>query len=159
MYSDLIEKRNIYSSRAYYPMAFGIISGGYRVLLMSNNEKWREIRKVMHSILQKNNASVFAEFQELESKHLLYDYLHSPDTWYKSNARFANSVMLSVVFGRRLLTGDPHTEQLLQTSRTFVKSLVPRMYLVESFPVLERLPKLLQWWRPEGERALAETLR
>ncbi|KIM93630.1 hypothetical protein OIDMADRAFT_137246 [Oidiodendron maius Zn] len=50
--TELLEKRAaIYSSRPYRPMMSEIMSGGARIVLMGYTDKWRNQRKIMHSIL------------------------------------------------------------------------------------------------------------
>ncbi|OCL06946.1 cytochrome P450 [Glonium stellatum] len=157
--NDLLEKRSaIYSSRPPFPMASTIMSDNCRIVIQPYGEKWRSIRKIMHSILNKQNAPTFAPFQDLESKHLLHDYLHNPDQWFVANQRFANSVIMSVVFGKRLGLGDPSTTELFETSGEFISALQPGANLVDAFYFLDRIPKPLQWWRRRGQRIFAKTV-
>ncbi|KIW50490.1 hypothetical protein PV05_09294 [Exophiala xenobiotica] len=157
--NDLMEKRSaIYSSRQYMPMASGVISGGNRILLMPYGERWRTLRKIMHSILNKQNAPVFAPFQDVESKHLLYDFLHHPELWYSATQRFANSVIMSVVFGKRMELEDPKIRELFDTSNATIDAFQPSANLVDSLTFLEKLPKSLQWWRPRGEAMFQKTV-
>lgn len=158
--NDLMEKRSaIYSSRANLPMTSNIMSGGCRVLLMQYNERWRALRKIMHAILNKTNSPTFAPFQDLESKHLIYDYLHNPDKWYRANQRFANSVIMSVVFGKRMELNDPKIIELFETSNEIIAAMQPGASIADALPILENLPKPLQWWRPRGERAFQKCLK
>lgn len=155
-----MEKRSaIYSSRANLPMTSNLMSGGNRVLLMPYSDRWRSLRKVMHSILNKTNTQTFAPFQDLESKHLIYDYLHNTDKWYEGNQRFANSVIMSVVFGKRMETSDPKIKELLDTSNEIISAMQPGASIADVLPILENLPKPLQWWRPRGERAYQKCLK
>ncbi|KAK4938229.1 hypothetical protein LTR10_021302 [Elasticomyces elasticus] len=157
--NDLMEKRAaIYSSRQHMPMAQGVISGGNRVLLMGYNQRWRTLRKVMHAILNKQNAPIFAPFQDVESKHLLYDFLHHPELWYSATQRFANSVIMSVVFGKRMQLEDPKIKELFDTSNAIIEAIQPSANLVDSLTFLEKLPKPLQWWRPRGEAMFQKTV-
>lgn len=135
------------------------MSGGSRILLMPYSDRWRAIRKVMHTILNKQNATVFAPFQDLESKHLLYDYLHRPEKWYTANQRFSNSVIMSVVFGKRMELDHPQTRELLETATEILKALQPGAHIADSLPILENLPKALQWWRPKAEHAFQKCKR
>jgi cytochrome P450 len=115
---------------------------------------WRSIRKIMHSILNINNASIFAPFQDLESKQLLYEVLERPEHWWKANQRFANSVIMSVVFGKRILDrSSENVEKLFATSNEFIAALQPGANLVDTFYVLDRLPGPLKWWRKRGHEA------
>ena len=83
-------------------MTQGIMSGNSRILLMPYDERWRLLRNIMDQILSARQQDVFKAFQDLESKHLLWDYLHNPNRWFSANGRFANSVIMSVVFGSSL---------------------------------------------------------
>jgi hypothetical protein len=98
-------------------------------------------------------------FQDLESRHLLHDYLHNPEKWFIANGRFANSVIMSVVFGTRSMLDDPHMINLFRTVELFLDNVQPGACIANSFPILARLPSFLQWWRPLGNRIYEETKR
>ncbi|PVH70254.1 cytochrome P450 [Cadophora sp. DSE1049] len=152
------QRSAIYSSRHYFPHIFGILSGESRIVLMPYGDRWRKIRKVMHSILNKTNMPKFAPYQDIESRHLLYDYLHHPDRWFASNQRFANSVIMSVTFGKMLVLDDPNVAELFETSNEFLEALQPGASPIDTFYFLEWLPKPLQWWRPRAERYFQKTV-
>ncbi|KAJ5936000.1 hypothetical protein N7454_005298 [Penicillium verhagenii] len=158
--SDLMERRaGIYNSRQPFPMTQDIMSRGSRIVLMPYNERWRLIRKVMHQILGSKNQNIFMPFQDLESKQLCWDYLHHPDRWFSANGRFANSVIMSVVFGRRSRLDDPDVAELFETAELFLENQQPGVNIVDGFPVLANLPRWLQWWRPKGDRIFEKTRR
>ena len=138
-------------------MTQDIISGGSRIVMMSYNDRWRKLRKIMHSILNSRQTEIYKPFQDIESRHLLWDYLHNPDKWYTANGRFANSVIMSVVFGRRSQLGDPATAKLFETVEDFLFNVQPGANLVDAYPVLNKLPTFLQWWRPRGLRLFHKT--
>ena len=132
------------------PFASELLSGNCRMLLMPYGERWRLLRKILHNVLNKQNMPTFAPFQDVESRHLLYDYLKQPDLWYMHTQRFANSVIMSVVFGKRMQLKDPNIRDLFDTSQELISALQPGAYLVDSFPWLAKLPRPLQWWRKRG---------
>ncbi|KAJ5423964.1 hypothetical protein N7491_009180 [Penicillium cf. griseofulvum] len=144
--TDLMERRAaIYSSRPPFPMTQGIMSGNSRIVLMPYNDRWRLLRKIMHQILSGKNQDIFRPFQDLESKQLCWDYLHAPERWWSANGRYANSVIMSVVFGRRSLLDDPEVAELFETLELFLENQQPGVNIVDAFPVFAKLPKLLQW--------------
>lgn len=146
-----MEKRAaIYSSRPPFPMTQDIMSGGSRIVLMPYGDRWRKIRKAMHQILSTRQKDTFAQFQDLESKHLLHDYLHHTDRWFSANGRYSNSVIMSVVFGIRSKLDDEEVTKLFETVEMFLEQQQPGANLVDGFPVLAKLPKQLQWWRAKG---------
>ncbi|KIW61235.1 hypothetical protein PV05_01384 [Exophiala xenobiotica] len=159
--NDIMEKRAaITASRPYRPMTAEIMSGGRRMLLMSYTDRWRNQRKVMHSQLNGKQAETkFVPYQELESRHLVWDYLNAPEKFFLANQRFSNSVIVSVVFGRRARLDDKQLAIILGQMAEFGKALFsPTVSIADLFPWLARLPKPLQWWRPYGERYFNETL-
>jgi cytochrome P450 len=90
--NDLMEKRAaIYCSRPQFPMTQDIVSGGGRIVLMPYDDTWRRLRRIMHQILSTRQASSYQAYQDLESRQLLWDYLHTTDKWYLHNGRFSNS--------------------------------------------------------------------
>ncbi|CAK7237197.1 hypothetical protein SEUCBS140593_009877 [Sporothrix eucalyptigena] len=136
-----------------------IMSGDSRMVLMPYSDRWRTLRKIMHQILSARAQDIFMPFQDLESKNLIWDYLEDPDKWWAANARYANSVIMSVVFGRRSALDDPDIVELFETIELFLANQQPGVNLVDGFPVLEKLPKQLQWWRSRGEDIFRKTAR
>lgn len=158
--NDLLEKRSaIYSSRQHMPFASGLLSSDSRMVLMPYGERWRLLRRILHQVLNKQQMPTFAPFQDVESRHLLWDYLTHGEVWYSATQRFANSVIMSVVFGKRMQLEDPDVKELFDTSNELILALQPGANLVDAMPVLEKiLPKPLQWWRKRGERLHAKTV-
>jgi len=160
--TELLEKRAaIYSTRPVLPMAHGLASAGKRILVMPYGDLWRRERKIMHQILNNTKRRIYEPFQDLESRALLYEYLHRPDLWYQSHLRYANSVLMSVVSGRRTSRTDPHLLELLHTSEEFVRYLMPGRSVVDVFPFLTRIPWLKEWqpWRWYGDGLYRRTLK
>ena len=142
-------------------MASDIVSQHKRLLLLPNNDLWKRQRKIMHEILGPSKRKVFEPWQELETRVLLYEYLTRPDKWHKAHARFANSVIMNVVFGRRTRIDDPALFEINRVSEEFVQLLDPAGSLVDALPFLARtpIPRVLQPWRWWGDRLYQETLR
>ena len=158
---DLFEKRSkLYSSRPHYLVAQDGFSHGNRIVMMPYGKRWRDIRKIMHSVLMTSSARTrFAPFQDIESRQLCYEYLTDPTRAYVHNARFANSVIMSVVFGVRIKPGDKTQHALFETADTFLESIsVPRFCIPMFFPFLARLPNPLKWWRADAEREFEKTV-
>lgn len=160
--TDLLEKRsNIYVSRPPRPVCQDIASGGARMLMMGHDDRWRVHRKILHTILNGVQAeSKFAPLQETEARQLVLEYLERPDNWHGINQRFSNSVVMSVIFGRRVQLGDKNLTKMLNIMGE-VGALIfkPSMNnIADFFQFLNYLPKPLQWWRPYSEDLLARTL-
>lgn len=149
---DLLEKRSTINSRPYRPNLFGIMSAGARIVMMGYTDKWRTQRKIFHSLLNSNAAEAkFVPFQDLESKQLVLDLLRSPESYHKASQRFSNSVILSVVFGRRARPNDELLAYILSyTGELGVYMFNPFVNPPDFFHWLNRLPEPLQWWRKFG---------
>ena len=140
-------------------MTLDVLSGGCRMVIMPYGERWRRIRKIMHIVLNKTKSGTFEPFQDLESKQLIYEYLHQPERWFVANQRFANSVIMSVVFGKRLELDHPNTRELLENSRDFLRHFRPGGNLLDCFYWLDYLPTFLKWWLPEGRRIFNQSVK
>ncbi|KAI5920400.1 cytochrome P450 [Camillea tinctor] len=159
---ELLEKRAaIYSSRQKLPMAHDIVSGGKRMLLMPYGDQWRRQRRIMHQILNSSQRRTFEPFQDIESKALMYHLLTQSTPWYLCLGRFSNSVIMSVVFGRRTELNDPHLSAVYRAQEEFVPYLMPGSSIVDTFPLLANLPllKRLQPWRRKGDDLYQRTLQ
>ncbi|KAJ4299036.1 hypothetical protein N0V90_004280 [Kalmusia sp. IMI 367209] len=161
--ADLLEKRSaIYSSRPRFPYASGLMSGDCRVVIQPYGPQWRALRKIMHSILNIKNADTFAPFQDRESAQLVCEVLKTPEKWWKANQRFANSVIMSVVFGKSIMGSDGgggNVDRLFDTSQEFIAALQPGANLVDTFHVLDKLPAPLKWWTRRGQVAFKKLIK
>lgn len=157
----LDKKAAIYSSRQDLPMANNIISGNKRLLLMPYGPEWRKQRKAMHQILNNTKSNIFQPFQDVESRALLYHYMDNPARWWEANARFANSIIMSVTYGKRSGLGDANLASLLSNAEQFVPYLVPGQALIDIFPWLLKLPIPSSWqpWRWWGDALHQSTKR
>ncbi|KAL6248504.1 hypothetical protein RBB50_004759 [Rhinocladiella similis] len=158
---ELLDRRGrLYIGRPEFPVTQDIMSGGNRIVMMTHTERWRNLRKIMHSLLMASNSETYKPFQDVESRALLWQYLKDPDRYYEHGGRFANSIIFSVVFGRRTSMRDQNVQILFSTIDDFIGSQAsPSTALVEQFPWLIKLiPRPLQWFRPEAERIYKKTV-
>ncbi|KAF2198478.1 cytochrome P450 [Delitschia confertaspora ATCC 74209] len=142
----LLERRSaIYCSRPPFPMTQEIMSRNGRMVLMPHSDLWRSQRKQMHQILSTRQLEAFRFARNMESKHLLYEYLHKPESWYAANGRYSNSVIMSIVFGRRSDLNNPQLRDVQMTMEMFITSVQPGANIVD--------------WRVRGNRMFEETKR
>ncbi|THV01085.1 cytochrome P450 [Dendrothele bispora CBS 962.96] len=78
-----------------------ILHEGYHAATMRYNERWRLLRKSMHSILTPDGVVAHQPVQVAEATQLMYDLLHSPEDFYTHVRRYSTSVITSIVFGKR----------------------------------------------------------
>lgn len=160
--NEILDKRGAkYISREKLPMPGDVASGGKRVVFMPYGDLWKWERKVMHEIIGPGNRDVFAPLQDTESRALLYQYLTEPDRWNQVHARYASSLIMNLVYGRRTKLGDPNVNRIIETNNEIMKMFEPGSNWIDSFPFLAYipLPKSIQPWRWWGDSVYRTSLK
>lgn len=148
--SEIISKRgSLTNGRSPLPISSGIVSRHMRPLLVPAPE-WTEKRRVMHSMLNGSALKQYGGWQELESTQLMAEYLYKPQFWYSYHFRYANSVVHRISLGERLVKSSQELADLQNVVTSFIGTL--NTSLVDWFPQLDRLPKVLQLWRGHWEK-------
>lgn len=89
--------------------------------------------------------------QNKESVQYLHDVLVEPENFLVHVRRYTASVIMYSMYGRRVVTlDDPVLRAIWAETAAFSRAVGTR-FVVDQYPVLERLPKSLQWWRPQWE--------
>ncbi|KAJ3552876.1 hypothetical protein NM688_g3920 [Phlebia brevispora] len=150
---DLLEKRGeIYSNRPRLIMAHDILSGKMRGVSMSYGKQWKTWRKIQNIGMSSTASLSYRQYQALESAIVLRSLMETPTRHDTLFQRFAASVVLSIVYGRRAVTLDNNiVKENLASMSAFQKAGIPGQYIVELLPALLWLPRRLQWFRREAE--------
>ncbi|CAH0003353.1 unnamed protein product, partial [Clonostachys byssicola] len=88
-------------------------------LYKANNETWRKIRKLAHSLLNITVARKYVPYQDLESKALLMGLLEDPGDFFNHIRRYSTSLTLQMAFGSR--TPTRNDQNLLEMFQIFEK--------------------------------------
>ncbi|KAF2730228.1 cytochrome P450 76C3 [Polyplosphaeria fusca] len=128
------------------------LSGGMRFLLMGYGGEWRRGRGVSGGLLTRGKSELFKPSQDWEAKILLDEVLRGRKAGdgdaYNAVRRYTVSVMMTSTYGRRVPEWDcPEVRAIDAIMKDFSIVAAPGSYLVETFPVLAKLPVSLQWWR------------
>jgi hypothetical protein len=145
----IAKRRNLTNGRSPMSIASGIVSRNARSLLLPPSG-WTEKRRAMHSLLSGTTLKQYGSWQELESTQMLAEYLFQPERWYRHHYRYANSVVHRIALGERLVKSSEELAALQDVVTMFVGSIGSS--LVDWFPELDRLPRVLQLWRRYWER-------
>jgi cytochrome P450 len=158
--NDLLRERgNLYSSREQLPMAAQLLSDNLRPLLLPYNDVWRNGRKLMHALANTTIAPSYERVQLLESARVLYDLIRSPGDYERWFERYAAGLVLRLAYGKTVETGEePHVKRILHVVHTVERLVSPGAYLVDTFPILMKLPKALAPFKQEAEVLHAEEL-
>ncbi|KAF9537942.1 cytochrome P450, partial [Agrocybe pediades] len=149
--TDFLEKKGgIYSSRPRNILAGEILSRNLRGVIMPYGKRWRNWRTLMQAGLGIESSNKYKAVQSFESSILLHDLLNeeNPNKYSAHFRRFAISVVFCMGYGRRIkYLDDPLVvkNQNATESNKIIYHSAPG-YLVESWPILLKLPRRLQWF-------------
>nr|RBQ91903.1 hypothetical protein FVER53263_08430 [Fusarium verticillioides] len=152
---DLVDKRGgIYSSRPESYIGQDVLSGGYRILFMPDDEVWKMARKLVHRILGVTAARSYIPYQDLESKAMLFDFLKSPDDFVDHLRRYTASLTTQITFGSR--TTSIQDERFKEAFDIFDRSSEMigsrTAALLDLVPALRRIPDFLMPIKKEGRK-------
>ncbi|KAL6250787.1 hypothetical protein RBB50_003090 [Rhinocladiella similis] len=128
-----------------------MLSGGYRMLLMPYGKQWRNIRAIAHRCLSIKSADAMKPSSSLESHRYLLDVLQDPENFLKHVKRYTSSVIMFSIYGRRVLDLNDPVLGAIYDELSHFSEASSRIHTVDKYPILEYLPKALQWWRPKWE--------
>src|SRR5271155_2005738 len=110
----------------------------------------------MQGMLTQKQAETFRPIQQYESQQLAVDWLDSPHDYYHHNRRYAFSLIMQVVYGRRFPKwGSKEAEGIFSVNRNLSTTINPGAYLVDTFPSLAKIPgfgTIIGNWRRVGDR-------
>ena len=86
--------------------------------------------------------------QANESKVLMRDLLDTPDDFVMSIERYSCSIVSIIGWGRRIDKINDYVAQMALKAMEGVDFIIPGLFLVESIPILNRLPAWLSWIYP-----------
>lgn len=155
--SELLDKRAaLYASRPRM-LVFAELSGiGQSNLVnMYYGDRWRVHRKLTHLGVGLQQVRKYRGFQNNESRVMAYDMLRDSERYVTHMERYATSVVSIVGFGRRVARiDDPLITQVLAIMQRAAELNVPGKtfpMVMETFPVLAKLPKTIApWLKPFG---------
>ncbi|RDW86505.1 cytochrome P450 [Aspergillus mulundensis] len=157
---DLLNKRSSrYSDRPRMVMAGELVTKNMHMLLRPYNERYRLHQRMEAPLLTLKAASGYRPLQDIESRQLLFDVLWDWNEFGEKGVDFHHhheramaSTIYCLNYGYRLKTG--HEKALLDGKKVqaeFARTGQVGAYIVDSFPFLNYLPKLLAPWKKEGE--------
>ncbi|OTB01703.1 hypothetical protein M426DRAFT_323208 [Hypoxylon sp. CI-4A] len=157
---DLLAKRgSIYSDRPRLVVAGELATNGLHILLRPYNARLRLHQRMEAPILNSKASDSYSPVQDLESKQLLYDLLSNGNNkrgtyFHEIFQRTTASTIYSLAYGYRLKTGKE--EELVNAQKVqieFGEMVQVGRYLVDTFPILNHLPKFLAPWKREAEKS------
>ena len=158
--NDLLRERgNIYSSRPELPMAAELMSDNLRPVFLPYNNSWRNGRKLMHALANTRISADYEPVQEEESLRVVYDLVRDPQNYERWFQRYSAGLIMRLAYGLEVYTGEEDfVKRILAVVHNVERVASPGAYLVDTFPILMRLPDFLAPFKREGKRLHREEL-
>ncbi|KAH7904596.1 cytochrome P450 [Hygrophoropsis aurantiaca] len=123
-------------------IAVGEILARGMLILLSSGDRFRRLRRAVHTHLQPEAAETFQPLQMESAQVVILDILDDPKRHQDHARRYAASVILRVTYGKTTPTSinDPEIRRIQNISRHFQAAISPGAYLVGRFPLLRYFP-------------------
>ncbi|KAK6436231.1 hypothetical protein LTR95_007574 [Oleoguttula sp. CCFEE 5521] len=148
---ELFDKRGaIYSSRPHSYLGQELIcKDETHLLLMEYTPAWRHLRKVFMSVLNINTVQSLRPIQQAEAAQSMKQICDDPDNFAQHIRRYASSVILSSVFGRRGPSFHDHdVQELYRVQDEFSEILQPgNTPPADMFTFLKYIPTSMAEWK------------
>ncbi|KAK1230345.1 hypothetical protein PQX77_006555 [Marasmius sp. AFHP31] len=127
------------------------VSGGLDLAIAHYGDKWKTLRKASHAILTPHMLMKQLPIQYAESSQLLFDILRTPGSFDNHIRRYANSVIMSVAFGKRCPRYEtPETTAMFTAVHEYEMLLEPGATPpVDFLPFLKWVPERWAKWKTE----------
>ncbi|KAK9898731.1 cytochrome P450 [Cystobasidium minutum MCA 4210] len=156
--TDLLEKNaRATADRPDAIVASDIFSNGKRILLVGHNERWRRLRKALHSTLQPEAARNFRPVQEKAARTVITDILNDPEHFLSHIQTYAATIVVNLGYGRqdKARYSDPDIQKVILGAERLGAVLRPGAWKIDSFPWLKYVPGYLKVPQEWGADELA----
>lgn len=157
---DLLSRRSArYSDRPRRVMCGELVTKGMHMLLRPYDAAYRLHQRMEAPLLGVRAARAYAPLQDLEARQMLSDVLRESDEAGDKGFDFAHhleramaSFVYGLAYGYRLKTGHEESfEAAKRVQAEFARTGVVGAYIVDTLPVLNKLPAFLAPWKKEAE--------
>ena len=148
---DLLSARGAkYSDRPRFVMANECMEKGMHIMLKPYNAEMKLHQRMEGAVLTPRASATYVPLQDLESKALLHDFLVNGEGFHRHFEFYAFNIVHTLTYGFRC------TDDLLAESQKMEDNLVDAMttgkWIVDIFPILNYLPRVLAPWKKIAER-------
>ncbi|KAJ7665797.1 cytochrome P450 [Mycena rosella] len=131
-----------------------VVTGGLSMIFARYTENWRTLRRTSHAILTPQASARHLPIQQAEATQLLHDILRRPQSFYTDIRRYSNSVILSVLYGRRAPRYEtPETTAFFKVQHEWELLLEPGATPpIDMIPLLKYVPERWAKWKRDCAR-------
>ena len=157
---EILNKRStLYSSRPRLVVAEECVAKHLDTALLPYGPRWKQFHTIHTSFLNSRKSQLYRPMQEFESRQLLFNLLSTNDFEHEFY-RYSSSLMFVLLYGRRLVKGDElELKQIEKLINSIFENTSLGNWLVDSFPVLNHLPRPLAKWKVVGDQLHSEQAR
>lgn len=157
---DLLSRRSArYSDRPRRVMCGELVTKGMHMLLRPYDAAYKLHQRMEAPLLSVRAAKSYTPLQDLEARQLLFDVLKESDAVGEKGLdashyfeRSMASFIYGLAYGYRLKTGHEESfEAAKRVQAEFARTGVVGAYIVDTLPVLNKLPAFLAPWKKEAE--------
>ncbi|KAF8216492.1 cytochrome P450 [Mycena galopus ATCC 62051] len=139
---ELIDKRSATTIDRPPIHLVEVVTQGLHLVFSRYTEKWKILRRAAQATLTPQASARHLPIQQAEAIQLVHDILQSPESFYNHIQRYSNSVILSVLYGKRAPRFEtPETVTLFKVEHAWVTLLEPGATPpLDYFPFLKYVP-------------------
>ncbi|KAG2137952.1 cytochrome P450 [Suillus clintonianus] len=153
---DIMEKQGgSLADRPRMIAAGEILSGGQAIGFMHAGDRFRRMRRALHSHLQPKVAEAYQPLQMSHARNTVLDILDDPYNFQNHATTYAAASIMKITYGKTTPTSasDPEVREVHRLFESFRTALRPGAYLVDSIPWLKYLP----WYGLDLKRQFEST--
>ncbi|KAG1882710.1 cytochrome P450 [Suillus subluteus] len=134
-----------------------ILTRGLSIGLSHTGDRFRRMRRALHTHLQPNSAESYQPLQMSQAKTVILNILDDPRNFQHHVATYAVTTIMEIAYGKTTPTSatDPEVREARQLLSRFRTILRHGHYLVDSVPWLKYIP----WYAPELKDEFKRTRR
>ncbi|KAG2108927.1 cytochrome P450 [Suillus discolor] len=125
------------------PMHAGhMLTGGLSIGLVRVGDRFRRMRRAIHTHLQPKAAEAYQPLQMSFAKNTVLNILDDPSNFHNHVLSYAGTTILKVAYGKNTHTSatDPEVKEIRQSAAMFNTVMRPGAYWVDTIPWLRNLP-------------------
>ena len=149
---DLLDKRSsIYSTRPRSIVAGECVTKGLGTVFLPYGARWKTHHQIQGEFLNQYMTKQYSVLQDVETRQVVYDLIHTND-FDSSFHRMAASLVFALAYGKRFPDGDEdEIREVTDLMKSLIDKMTPGKWMVDVFPVLNHLPRILAPWKRIGD--------
>ncbi|KAL0567565.1 hypothetical protein V5O48_014425 [Marasmius crinis-equi] len=143
---ELMDKRSATTSDRPSSHMAEKVTGGMNMGFEPYSERCKISRRAVHAVLTPSAVAAHFPIQRAEATQALYDFLKTPNDFYTHILRTSNSIIMSVLYGKRCPRYDSHeSKAFYEVNHLWNMALEPGA--IDILPILDWVPERWASWK------------